>query len=137
MNYLRILVPKGSNLTKATRTGEGLEEKGEDITSQIIIGEEANKTSFATVFTLNHSKSLSLNFVYELPETLFLGPEALDYSLYTQKQPGTTGDPITVSFTVPFGRDVLKIPEDMEEIGDVLRYSGKLKKDLLLTFPFK
>jgi nucleoside-diphosphate-sugar epimerase len=133
-NYLRILTPIGTKLLDATKTGgaEGspLEE---NITSGVQVNEEAGRTSMATTFTVEHSKSATLKFVYELPDYLSITPEVNKYQLTLQDQPGTEDEPLIFSFEIPFGRGVEKLPTDFERAGTRLRISETLEKDKLYS----
>ncbi len=132
-NYVRVYVPKGSVLKKVEQSSEGVDTKALDVTNEIDQSEEAGKTVFGTVFTLDAGKSLSLTFTYDLPADRGL-LEANSYSLLLQKQPGTVADPLTVDFLTPFGKEVVGEPDGSKRIGDLWRWSGNLREDRVLEY---
>ena len=83
-NWTRILVPKGTLLKQA-------ELNGKNILDQVLIGEEAGKTSFALWIQTAPGTSNVLNLSYLLP----LNDN--NYQLLVQKQPGNLGDDLQVS----------------------------------------
>lgn len=93
VNYVRILVPYGSELISAKLDGVGC---GNDVK----IKKEAGKSVFALwVNTLPRSSRI-LTITYKLPDVISKN----NYSLYVQKQPGNLGDDLQVVFdgTVKF-----------------------------------
>jgi hypothetical protein len=82
-NWLRVFVPAGSMLLSAK-----LNEK--DISKEIIVGTEAEKSFFGYQIFTNPGQANILEFSYLLP--LKNG----EYHLLVQKQPGVVGDQLTV-----------------------------------------
>ena len=81
-NYVRVYVPKGSELISS----EGLEDKFDPY-------EEFGKSVFAGYFQLRPQGVSKITFKYKLPFK-----EASDYSLLIQKQPGTGSPLYSISF---------------------------------------
>lgn len=88
LNWTRILVPNGSRLISAN-------ENGKDVTSQIKVETEANKTVFAFWYKTKVGEKNSINLKYELPFGL---ENVNDYKLILQKQSGTLNDIYKVQF---------------------------------------
>lgn len=138
-SYLRLLVPKRSALLKVTRSTGNIEEKGEDITEKIKIGEETGKTTFEVLFNLKAGESLALNFSYVIPPEVLNLPSARSYRLLLQKQPGAGEDPLTVGFNPPFGKQLSGNIglSGWEKIGGRARWQGTFDRDLDFTLPFE
>ncbi len=136
-NYLRILVPKGSWLKRATKTTNAQDQKGENITDQIVTGGEAGKTTFETFFTLNAGQSTTLTFTYRVPDSVYKPLSTTEYSLYVQKQPGTAKDSFHLEFVIPFGKNVTAVPEDFRKIGKIMKLEKSLLTDLNIKIPLE
>ncbi len=136
-NYLRVFVPEGSWLKKTIKTTENQNEKGEDITEQVIVGSEAGKTTFETFFTLNAGQSLSLKYIYRVPDYIYKPRTSEQYNIYVQKQPGTGKDSFDLDFVIPFGKEINNIPENFEKTGRILKFDTNLQKDLNIEIPLK
>ena len=100
-DYVRVLTQKGSKLTGA-KIQYG--SKGEtDIFKDMVIDKIGNYNSFETSFTLNPKETLTVTFLYDLPENLSVTKDMTEYDFYWQKQPGTVGDSVSFVFNAPFG----------------------------------
>lgn len=84
-NYTRILVPLGSELV-AAKLGD------RDIAQEVKTTTEAGKTVLGLWFITEAGKTKTLEIKYELPKHL----SSDQYSLYWQKQSGTSGDQLGV-----------------------------------------
>lgn len=84
-SYIRILVPKGSQL-------EGSTLNGRDILYKMKTLEEAGKTVFAIDIYISPSEAAVLNLSYSLP------CEIKPYQLVVQKQSGTVDDILEVKY---------------------------------------
>ncbi len=127
-NYLRVYVPKGSQLAGAVQNfNSGLPE---NILEDTISYPDGEYTVFATSFVLDPQENLGLTFNYDLPESISLGKEDKEYALYWQKQPGTTGDIFRFSFRGPFATEILTYaPTDMFREKNMAALEGYLEKD--------
>lgn len=85
-NYQRIIVPKDSILIKA-------DYDGKDISGQIDITQENDKTVFGYWFNTLIGETKVANISYQLAQKL---PKVEDYSLYWQKQSGVISDYLEV-----------------------------------------
>jgi len=134
-NYLRVLVPTDSFLHRVIRSGENIDEKGEDITNSVIVGEEGGKRTFETSFTLNPQQSLSLSFNYSIPKEVASVSDNY-YATFIQKQPGTRGESYVLNFTTPFGMKLETIPVGSEESLEGLKVPLTLdtNKNILIEF---
>ncbi|OGC51359.1 hypothetical protein A2982_01210 [candidate division WWE3 bacterium RIFCSPLOWO2_01_FULL_39_13] len=94
--YLRVYVPAGSKLISASASD------GQDAHSAEFADDILNKTFFETFTTQQKQTDLTINFEYELPDTVSLD----DYHLLIQRQPGTSVDPYHISVDEK-SRDVL------------------------------
>lgn len=94
-DYVRVLVPKGSVLTLR----EGLDNGG-------LAEPEGERDAFDGLLVLPPGESREVTFRYTLPSL------RLPYSLYVQKQPGTTAVPLHVAIRAP-GRPVVVFATDL------------------------
>lgn len=85
-SYQRLIVPKGSILTKA-------EFNGQDIYNNVDITVENDKTVFGYWFNTLVGETKVANISYQLPQKLL---KVDDYSLYWQKQSGVISDYLEV-----------------------------------------
>ena len=99
-DYVRVLTQAGSSLTAATRNVNGATT---DIFEEIIIDKVAEYNSFETLLELQPQETAILTFYYDLPQSLNITAQNMDYNLYWQKQPGTKSDPVIFRFEPPFG----------------------------------
>ena len=84
-NYMRILVPYGSQLITAKLDNV-------DCSKDVVTTKEAGKYVFALSVNAKSRSSRILNITYKLPAKI----DKNDYSLYVQKQPGNLGDNLQV-----------------------------------------
>lgn len=85
ISWIRVLVPNGSTLQKVLIDNV-------DVTSQVEIGTEADKTYFGFWQTIKPQTSSVVTLQYTLPNTV----SADKYQLLLQKQPGNPGDLVKV-----------------------------------------
>ncbi|OGC59192.1 hypothetical protein A3A70_02985 [candidate division WWE3 bacterium RIFCSPLOWO2_01_FULL_42_11] len=134
-DYVRVLVPDESFLHKAeSKLGE---EEALDITKSVKIGGESGRRTFETSFILQPTQKFVLTFNYTLPSSISLNKGDNFYSLYWQKQPGTTGMPVTVVFSKPFGQEVVSTAPVFEKAGDIFAHSSTLYSDTNYTITLK
>ncbi len=143
-DYVRVLVPKESFLHKATATTSSLAQNPPssspetEITKDAVVSETADKRVFEIPFILQPQETIKLNFNYTLPSNLALNKGESVYSLIWQKQPGTQGMPIKVTFNQPFGRKVTSTnPTFTQKIEGVLVYTKTLEKDIFTSVVLK
>ena len=91
-SYTRIYVPEGSELIAVQ--GAMSNDRGENPGTEgtVDVYQELNKTAFGAFWYINPGESKSLIFEYKLPariKSAFTQEEV--YTLFVQKQPGTTG----------------------------------------------
>lgn len=100
-NYMRILIPKGSQIQDAKLDKE-------NILAKINLGTEANKTAFGLWYTTKIGQTRILELEYKLPAEL----NKKSYSLLIQKQPGSIDDDLVVT------------------INNMVKFRGYLSNDL-------
>ncbi len=127
-NHVRVLVQKGSKLTGAEFTSAGgtTLDVMEDISVETLNG----YTVFSYDIVVNPKELVSLVVKYDLPENLIVTKDKLDYSLYVQKQPGTTGDLFSFTFNPPFGTEIVKASKSLDIADNKIIYTGVLNTDL-------
>ena len=154
-NYMRVYVPKGSELISVSgQTREFIEppldyeklgfEKDEDISAQeegmVIdeetgtrIYEEGNKTVFANWTYVSPKETMEIEYVYRLPFRVDLNEnsEQIDsYSLLAQKQPGSLGSAFQSEIKFAENVDVVwKYPENIELEKGKIKSSKTLNVD--------
>ena len=99
-NYMRILVPNGSELVSAKIDDVGC-------INDVIVKKEAGKTVFAIFVNTKPRSTRILSISYKLPKSI----NENNYSLMLQKQPGNLGDDIKVI------------------VNGTIKYSGYLNED--------
>lgn len=97
--YTRVYVPQGSKLVKSSGVME-IDRSTQQ--GKVDIYDEFGKTVFGGFISIEPGKNGSLEFEYELPENL---AEKLfekdEYSLYIQKQAGTSNEKISLNLNFP------------------------------------
>lgn len=132
-NYLEVLLPLKASLTSAEKIDGGGSE--EDITHQVEIDEQNNKTTFSYLFELPIGAKTSVVFRYILPPNAFPLNQKF-YNLLVQKQPGTQGDPFRAKFVLPFDAESQdQLSQGFSRQGSSVIFEGTLKKDLNLMIP--
>lgn len=84
-NWTRVAVPLGSKL-------ESVYLDGQNITDQIEVSNEGNRTTFGFWFSTDPGEEKIANLTYKLPIN-----ETKNYSLIYQKQPGTIAEQLSIS----------------------------------------
>jgi len=109
-SYLRLYVPEGSHIDDVTLNDEpaGLEQ----------IDREFGKTAFGRFFTVRPDEPAQVRFLYRTGEVLQVEDDGtFVYSLYLQKQAGTSALPMTVGVSLPPGAEFLSGKLDDEPVG--------------------
>jgi nucleoside-diphosphate-sugar epimerase len=127
-NYLRVLTQNGTKLTSAKLIYS--DGSTEDIFDRVLVTTEGKYTSFETTFKLNTGKTLKVALGYDLPASLSITKDTKNYTLYWQKQAGTTGDAFSFKFAPPFGLVVDQFSTSLTQNGNSLEAVGKLDTDL-------
>jgi len=126
-NYLKIYVPKGSQLLKATLNGQ-------EVTLEQ--GEELGKTYFGLWTILKPRTSLELNLEYQLPFQLSLAGD--QYTLLYQKQPGAPADNFSVKINLPPKMKIESFfPQQASLVSHSFIYQTKINSDGLLGLVIK
>lgn len=126
-NYVRVLTQNGSKLTGATLIAN--DGTSTDIFKSIIISKEGSYTSFDYQLKILTGQTQKLVLNYDLPPALNITKDYKEYSLYWQKQPGTTDDLYSVKMSHPFGMVVVDRSQDLAYADGVVQSSGKLVID--------
>ncbi len=134
-DYVRVLVQDGSKLTGAKIINNAGEET--DIFDSIVVSKVGVYTSFETSFKLPPKESLRLVISYDLPQYVSMTKEGSSYSLYWQKQPGTSGDDYSFIFNPPFGSVTENLSNNLQVDGNSIKSSGILLKDMEYSIDLK
>lgn len=154
-SYVRVLVPKGSKLigvngisktdykplvnyaTAAFIQDEDLtvlEKSGtRDIATGVIVGEEADKTSFGFWMITEPGNTKTVDLEYSVPAALAKS----DYQITIQKQPGLEFKRFEFSLTPAEGLAVGETEPALRQSGGSYILTGALEKDLDLKVQFK
>ena len=134
-DYVRVLVKDGSKLTGAKIINNTGEET--DIFKDIIVSKIGAYSSFETSFKLLPKESVRLVISYDLPQKASMSKEGSSYSLYWQKQPGTSKDNYSFIFNPPFGSVTQNLSNNLQVDGTSIKSSGILIKDMEYYISFK
>ena len=142
-DYLRVYVPQGSHFLGATRipvpdeallTGKGT--SGEVTIQQ---AEEGPWTTLGVLGVLSPSTSQTRHFFWTLPKDVVeLTDDEGWYSLRVQKQPGTTGHPLTVQIRLPEGSVLVNAtPQPTAVTREWVIYRVALERDWEFSLRFR
>ncbi|MBI2050676.1 MAG: DUF4012 domain-containing protein [Parcubacteria group bacterium] len=121
--YTRLYVPRGSTFVAA----RGNEEP-------VAVSDEHGKTVFGTFISIEPLTSETLSFTYTLPKELASRIAEGRYSLYIQKQGGTTPHQLELDLAVPFNinrREPQKVLD--KESGNRVQGAWDLARDRTIT----
>jgi hypothetical protein len=132
-DYLRLVVPMGSQLLAATSHsvpgeyllgGKSLESKAKALAN------EAGKTIFGQFFVVEYGQKLRTRFEYDLPIVVREDGGYKRYTFFMQKQPGTEGLPARVTVVLPKGaRPVSAMPRPEILTGAEVIFDVRLDTD--------
>ena len=133
-DYLRLVVPRGSQLHTATAhplAGKyllsGIPTDGQ---AETVDDGPAGWTTFAQFFMVEYGKSLQTRFEYDLPIVVSDAAGQKRYTLLLQKQPGVDAMPVKVKLTLPAGaKRISASPSPTLESGTTLEFDLKLDVD--------
>lgn len=153
--YVRVLVPKGSNLRSINNNDNPTykplvnyasngfkkdpdlalfeETARESEFKGVKIYNEAGKTEFGFWMITDPGITKTVAFEYSIPEHL----AGSDYKLYIQRQPGLKVSNFELTLNPPAGKGLTTVAPELNKVGDVYTYSNKLEKDLILRASFK
>ncbi|MFW6115993.1 MAG: DUF4012 domain-containing protein [Chloroflexota bacterium] len=142
-DYVRILVPEGSQLVDATGVpvpGEMLWD-GRDISGEVTVGavEEAGCTSWEVMSVIAPGEVQVREFAWTLPPdvVVWYGSEGR-YRLRVQKQAGKAGQPLRVRVRLPEeGGLVAATPEPSSVDDGWVTYRAVLDEDLVFDVKFR
>jgi hypothetical protein len=121
-NYLRVYVPRGSQLVAA-----------EGVTETETLADDEGKTVFAAFFVVPAGESQTVRFTYRIPD---LGGE--EYRLLVQKQAGTDAVPVRVRIALPPDATVLSAePKPQSVQQGVVSYELGLRRDRTLVLKLR
>lgn len=111
-NYLRVLVPRGSELIEGLGHPVPAEAllRGKPYDGEISIYEEDGKQVFAALMLLAPGQTLDTRLAYRLPADIIGSDTAAGRSVYAltvQKQPGTQAIPLRVMVVLPADAQIL------------------------------
>ena len=148
--FMRVLVPRGSKLTSIN--GQSITayapivqyddhfvqdsdlvqfERTFTIGNQpgVWTYEEAGKTGFAFWMVVNPGATRIVELEYTVPSSVVES----DYTFYMQKQPGLKVRSFHFEVEEPTGVSITSSKPNLNHIGDVYTYSGKLETDVPIT----
>ena len=134
-DYVRVLVQDGSKLTG----GKIINNAGGeiDIFEDLVVSKVGDYTSFETNFKLLPKESIRLVISYDLPQNVSVAKGSSSYTLYWQKQPGTSNDGYSFIFNPPFGSVIENFSDNLQIDGNSIKSSGILSKDLEYSISLK
>jgi hypothetical protein len=134
-DYVRVLVQDGSKLTG----GKIINNAGGeiDIFEDLVVSKVGDYTSFETNFKLLPKESIRLAISYDLPQNVSVAKGSSSYTLYWQKQPGTSNDSYSFIFNPPFGSIIENFSDNLQIDGNSIKSSGILSKDLEYSISLK
>jgi len=144
-DYIRIYVPDSARMIHGTpmplpkmsvAVETGYEEPGFDTIS---VYEQHARSVFSGVFTIEHGRDISLEFIYELPRSLIEATEGLNkYSLLVQKQPGIQRRVSSFTIKLPkFSTIISAVPKPDFQSAQVIQFSDFLEKDFELKIEYR
>jgi len=132
-DYLRLVVPRGSQLQQATAhptPGEYLLSGKPSDGKAEAMSDETGRTIFGQFFVVEYGKQLETRFEYDLPVVVTDVSGHKRYSLLLQKQSGTDAMPVKVRLTLPDrARLVSASPRPVVQAGTILEFDLKLDTD--------
>lgn len=133
-DYLRLVVPRGSQLRQATAhpvPGKYLlSGKTTDGKTETLQDDPPGWTMFGQFFLVEYGKQLQTRFEYDLPVVVTDTAGQKKYTLLLQKQPGILAMPVNVKLTLPAGaRLVSASPSPTVQSGAVLEFDLRLDVD--------
>lgn len=134
-DYVRVLVQDGSKLTGGKIINNAGEET--DIFEDVVVSKVGDYTSFEISFKLLPKESVRLVINYDLPQNVSIAKEGSFYTLYWQKQPGTSEDSYSFIFNPPFGSVMENFSNNLGVDGNSLKSTGILSKDLEYSIGLK
>jgi hypothetical protein len=127
--YFRLLVPSESSLESATM-GDGA-----SVTGDTVRGTEAGRAVLANYLRIPPGAT-ALRYEWLTPSVVESTPDAGEYRLIVQKQPGLLPPAITVAITVPDGYHVTSASDPITVSGETARFTGTLDRDLELVVEY-
>lgn len=128
-NYLRLFVPLGSQV-KSIQVGDQVLASNQFETSA-----SAGKTAFGFLVEVGVGAEKKVVVEYEPPLRLKEGQT--DYLLLWQKQPGAEASPLRFSLKFPPKTSVLKINPAPTAVGEQVKFTKTLSRDLLFNLQLK
>ncbi len=133
-DYLRLVVPRGSQLTGATAHPvpgkyllSGVVTDGKTETLQ---DDPSGWTMFGQFFVVEYGKQLLTRFEYDLPVVVTDVAGQKRYALLLQKQSGTDAMPVKVKLTLPARARLVSVsPSPTVQSGAVLEFDLQLDVD--------
>ena len=133
-DYLRLIVPRGSNLTQASAhpaPGEyflnGLTADGKATTLHEGL---RDWTVFGQFFVVDYAKQLLTRLEYDLPVVVRDAARQKRYTLLLQKQPGTDAMQVNIKLTLPAGARLVSTNlKPINSSGDTFEFVVHLDMD--------
>ncbi|MCA1554776.1 MAG: DUF4012 domain-containing protein, partial [Chloroflexi bacterium] len=128
-DYLRLYVPQGSVLRDESRqpiAADVLLDHTPTTGRSEVLSAERDTQAFAKLVTVSQGGSSRLTYAYDLPQRVVRshGFGTWQYTLYWQKQPGTSSVPATIVLSLPRGTSLMSTTPSasaVESLGDSTR----------------
>lgn len=142
-DYLRVYVPRGVRLLKASRIpvpGEAL-WSGQPEEGEVAVrpAEEGPLLSLETLLLLPPGTVQARSFTWALPEEVVAWQgDKRTYRLRVQKQPGTAGHPLWIRIRLPAGASLEAVdPPPSAREGNILVFETRLDRDREFILRFR
>jgi hypothetical protein len=145
-NYLRIYLPAGTQLTRATPepvTRDEMVMLDQDVPARVdVLNEQVHGLQgFGTLMVVPMGQSLQTSFQFRLPVAIITkdpGSNNYVYQLKIQKQPGIASAPVTFRLHLPNGAKVISaLPPPAVQDGSNLLFQSDLMEDLHVQVQFR
>lgn len=129
-NYLRIILPKNTQLSKIS-----INDKSQDAKDVIEKTQEGEKTVYGFIVNVPAGENVKVKIEYALPGSI-LGLNIFSYNLKFFKQPGIDNIPYSLSIAYPKSFSIVKGSEGISGREGEASYSEKIinDKDLIINF---
>jgi len=148
-NYLRLILPQGSEISQITIDGEKVETTPAITDSAVYEAknfvaskkleienyQEGNKSIFGFLINVPKGKEKSVSIDYSINKKISLDAPSFSYDLKFFKQPGVDSIPYNFSLSVPSSYRAVNLSQGIN-IGEKITFSKKITRDFDLSLEF-